>query len=486
MILTLDLGTSATKALVWDLDGTRAAGRAALSTDFGPGGRVEQNGEAWWASVGRACDVARHSGRSVFDAVEAIALSSARQTFVPVDDDGRCVGLALVWSDRRASAQAKRLAGMLGGPAAAKARTGVPLDGGAVAAKVAWLADNEPERLTAARWLLSPRDLVVQALTGEVCTDPTLTSASGLYDASGALVPELAESVRDKLPPVRDSAEVAGALRDEPARRLGLRPGIPVVVGAGDRACEVLGTGADARHAMVSWGTTANVSVPVDDRPEVPPGLVVSRGARSSWLLEGGVSAAGSLLSLVARLTGTTETQLWSRARAVEPGAGGLVLLPWLGGARAPWFEDGARAGLVGLEADHGPSELARAALEAVAWDVGRCVTLALEATGGQRLEGLVLAGGGARERAWTDVLTGTTGLPAERRRSGESASCGAAMLGWQALGVDTALDALDPVSEELAVDAALADRYRALKPAADATAAAVVGLRPSASDGAG
>ncbi|HLX89663.1 MAG TPA: FGGY-family carbohydrate kinase, partial [Acidimicrobiales bacterium] len=197
--------------------------------------------------------------------------------------------------------------------------------------------------------------------------------------------------------------------------------------------------------------------------------------------------AAGSLLDLVSGLTGTGVAQLWERARSVPPGADGLVVLPWLGGARAPWWNGSARAGLIGLEAGHGPGELARAALEAVAWDITRCLAVAAEAgaAGARGFETIALAGGGARERAWTDVLTAICGLPARRRRSGEAASAGAALLGWQALGMDADLDAFDPVVEELPVDDQAAARYRALRPAADAAATAVIGLRPSGDDAA-
>ncbi len=103
-------------------------------------------------------------------------------------------------------------------------------------------------------------------LTGEVATDHTLASATGLFElAGGALVPGLVDDVADRLPPALPSDTVLGGLLDGPGTELGLRAGIPVVIGAGDRACEVLGTALAEAWPMVSWGTTANVSVPVLD-----------------------------------------------------------------------------------------------------------------------------------------------------------------------------------------------------------------------------
>jgi xylulokinase len=485
MILTIDLGTSATKVLVWDAEGTRAQGRAELVTVYGPDGRAEQDAGSWWTSVVQAADAARAGAPDLFGAVEAVALSSARQTFVPVSADGSPLGDALLWSDRRAGAEARRLRAALGGAHAAKERTGVVLDAGAVSAKMAWLAGHEPDRISAARWLLSPREVVVHELTGEVCSDPTLASASGLYDPSGDLLTDLIAALGDigalgaKLPPPRPSDTVAGPLLPPAAEELGLRPGIPVVVGAGDRACEVLGAGAGEGRCMVSWGTTANVSVPVDERPDpLPDGLTTSRGAISGWLLEGGVSAAGSLLSFVAELTAVAVDDLWVRAGAVPPGARGLVVLPWPNGARAPWWAEGARAAVLGLSFAHDAGDLARAVLEAVAFELVRCLAQATTRPDHRPgLQGIALGGGAARTRAWTEVLTGITALPARRRRSGEAASAGAALLGWRALGVEVPLEQLDPVVEEIAVDDGAAERYAALRPRSDAAAAAVLGL---------
>ena len=145
---------------------------------------------------------------------------------------------------------------------------GIPLDAGAVAAKLAWLAEHQPERLEAADVLLSPRDFIVYRMTDQLVTDATFASRSGLYDFDGNAVRELAGPALGKLPsvvPVRHRAS-ASSSRCRRAE-LGLRPGIPVVIGAGDRQCEVLGSGASEDHPMVSWGTTANVSVPVHERP---------------------------------------------------------------------------------------------------------------------------------------------------------------------------------------------------------------------------
>jgi xylulokinase len=478
VILTIDLGTSVTKTAVWNDSGIVVAGHSVVTASHYEGGRTEQDPATWWRSVVEACDAAgARAGAGVMDAVDAVVFSSARQTFVPVTAAGEPVGPALVWSDRRARAEAAGLAETCGGIENVHNRTGAVLDGAAVAAKVAWLAGHEPDRLTKSDWILSPRDLMVWELTGVVATDLSLASATGLYDTEGREIPELVGPAAGKLPEAVPSDTVIGKLRLDPARSLGLKAGIPVVIGAGDRACEVLGAGASTRRPMVAWGTTANVSVPVTRRPHpVPAALTVTRGAGGGWLLEGGLSAAGSFLAWVGGLTGASVEELARQAMTSPPGARGVLALPWPGGARAPWWCDDAGAGFVGIGFEHGPADLARSVLEAVAFDVARCLD-AISATG---IDPRALAIGGslATGPAWTEVLTGVTGLPARRRRSGEAAMAGAALLASGALAWGFDLDRVDPVTTETAPPPEVVGCYAGLRPQADRAAAAVLGIR--------
>ena len=86
-----------------------------------------------------------------FNEVDVVACSGARQTFAPMTSRGEPVGKGILWSDHRAAAEARVLAERMGGDDINRARTGIPLDAGAVAAKLAWLAENEPARLEAGR-----------------------------------------------------------------------------------------------------------------------------------------------------------------------------------------------------------------------------------------------------------------------------------------------------------------------------------------------
>jgi sugar (pentulose or hexulose) kinase len=485
VILTIDVGTSVTKAALWGADGLIGLATEALTTDHPAPRRSEQDPGRWWGSVVDACGGLAARTPGGHGAVEAVGCTGARQTFGLFDVGGHPLGPGILWSDLRAGAEAEELRRSTGSGPAGPSRPGVPVDGASMAAKLAWLAEHEGSRLAASTWVLAPRDLVVWRLTGEVATDPTMASSTGLYDFDGGVVEELAGPAGGRLAPVLPSDRVTGGLTGPASSALGLPAGTPVVIGAGDRPCEVLGTGATGSHPMVSWGTTANLSVPVRARPaEAPAGLLVSRGAVAGWLLEGGLSAAGSFVAWLGRLTGRTADELAGLAAGSPVGAHGVVATPWLEGARAPWWRDDAGAAFVGLATAHALPDLARAVFESVAWEVERCRrAVAADRDDVPPVTGWSVAGSGASIGVWLEVLTGVTGLPATARRSGQAASAGAALLAAAATGMDWGIDELDPVGLEVGPDTVAVERYAALSGRGAQVADAVLGLADDPGD---
>jgi sugar (pentulose or hexulose) kinase len=247
-----------------------------------------------------------------------------------------------------------------------------------------------------------------------------------------------------------------------------------VVPGAGDRACEVLGTGASAAMPMVSWGTTTNVSVPhPGPAAALPRSAAVSRGALEGFVVEAGLSASGSALAWLARVAGRDHDDLLALAAAgSEPGARGVVALPWLNGARAPFWRADAHAAFLGLSSAHDVADLSRAVVEAVACDVARCVELLASDA-----RAIALAGGGTADDLWRATVTAATACDATRRRHDESASVGARVIVAAALEEALELDDFNPVRDVTAPEPSLVDELARVRSRSDRAADAVLDL---------
>jgi sugar (pentulose or hexulose) kinase len=169
--------------------------------------------------------------------------------------------------------------------------------------------------------------------------------------------------------------------------------------------------------------------------------VLVTRGAIAGHVMEAGLSSAGSALAWVAELTQANSVSLAAEAERIRPGSEGLLALPWLNGARAPWWEPRVGLSFTGLGPHHGTPHLARAIVEGIAFDAARC----LERSAPDAVE-LALAGGGAAMPLWRRVLAGVTSRPVISHRQGEAASVGAALLAARGTGLELDAAVLDPV----------------------------------------
>ncbi|HZR11702.1 MAG TPA: FGGY family carbohydrate kinase [Acidimicrobiia bacterium] len=469
-VLTLDLGTSATKAVLWAGSDVVARARAPISTVHPRPGWAEQDPSDWWRSVADVCAEVRADDPETYARLDAVGFAAARETFALFDDDLAPVRAGVLWSDQRAA----DVVDELGDADETRARTGVVANSACCAAKMLWVAKHEPDVVASARWLLSPRDWVLAQVTGDVVTEPTLESRTGLSslercERTGPVVAR----VGDRLPrvvPSTSTFRAAGAGAPE----LGLPHDTVVVPGAGDRACEVLGTGATPDVPMVSWGTTANVSVPHPGPVDVLPRVAaVSRGANGGFVVEAGLSASGAALGWLASLTGRPHDDLLAAATTEsQPGARGVVALPWLNGARGPFWQPDAHAAFAGVTAAHTAADLARAIVEAVAVDVARCVELlAHDAVA------VALAGGGAAGELWRTTVSAATDLPARRRVHDDAASVGARLVVAHALGEDVTVGELNPPRDETRADPRVVDALREVRTRSNRLVPAILDL---------
>jgi len=242
-----------------------------------------------------------------------------------------------------------------------------------------------------------------------------------------ALAAGEADARRLRLPEVRAPGEIAGFLSTAAAAALGLPAGIPVGLGTGDNMAAALGIGAETGELVVSLGTSGTVFA-VSDRPTCD----------SAGEVCGFADATGRFLPLtcmlnctrvvdtIATLLGIPRAAALDCAAVIDPGAGGLLLLPYFEGERTPNLPT-ATGTILGLSAVSArPELLVRAAVDGVAAGLAYCVE-ALTAQGVSD-QTLTLVGGGAAHPVWRQAVADATGLPVVVRGGGEHAARGAAI----------------------------------------------------------
>jgi len=468
-ILTFDIGTSACKVCLWDAEGTLLN-----SADQGypihhpQPDWAEQDPEDWWRAgitAARRCLADHDPG-----GIAVLGLSSQREGVVPIGRDGRPLARCIIWMDRRCRDQAARLGDEFGVPFLHHL-TGLAPDPNYTACKLLWLREQQPEILDRATRLLQPRDYLYFRLTGAEVTDYTLASRTMMLDIRRhTWWPDIFRRVgvrQDQFPPIHRSTEAPYRLSRAAAEALGLRDGIPVSLGAGDRPCEVVGIGLFGQRVIDSVGTASNICMAVDRLPEelgrVPCSVHAIPGR---WLLELGITTSGSLMRWFRELLDLAPEQmprLEREASASPRGARNLLAFPFFMGARSVRWNADARGLLLGLSLGHTRGDIARAIMEGVSHET---------AAGLQGLRGLGLApaevvvmGGGARSELWLRIKADSLGLPVLRPRYTEAASLGAALLAARAVDLIDDLDATarewNPMEETIAPDPDAAQFYR-------------------------
>ncbi len=450
LLLGIDLGTSGVKAVLFDRDGRLLGlGRGSGYRFSSPRtGWAECDASQWWPAIvaGRARR-ARRGGRvgcRLAPAVAGIGISTFFPTLVPLDGNGNPLRAGILYSDQRAIEQARAILRII--PRRRYERiTGNRLAvGNTVVTGIHWLRDCEPECYAAARILAFANTVVVRHLTGEVVTDWTTSSLSGLVDIRDpsrwdpGLCAALGVPI-ERLPRILGPAAPAGTLVAAAAAELGLAPGIPVVCGAGDTAASAFGAGLmEPGGILYSAGSTDCLSVVMSRPGRNHDWIGVGHVPRGRWLSIGANASGGLALDWFAREVsgrdGPPDVAEVLRLAADAP-TGRLVFLPYLQGERTPVWDPLARGLFLGLVAGTTRGEMARAVLEGAAFSVRHMIE-SLERTTGRRVASLPSVGGGTRSALGNRIRADVLQRPLEVLRCQETAALGAALMAGVGAGV--------------------------------------------------
>jgi gluconokinase len=454
MVITLDVGTSSTRAAAWD-----DAGRA-ISERFhqvrhdptvGPDGGVEHDPGRLLEAVVTCLDAVLH-GRILAD-LRAVGIATFWHGLLGFDAAGHPVTPVYMWADTRSARDAQLLRGALD-EVGLHAATGCHLHSSYWPAKLRWLAREHPEAMNrVARWGSFGEHLELQ-LFGAASTTLSMASGTGLLDQESLTWSPAALAVAGV------DAETMFRLCDRDEPRRGLRPqwakrwpglrGVPWFPAVGDGAAGNVGSGCvEPSRVALNLGTSVALRM-VTTRPEPSPrGLCRYRLDRRLALVGGALSEGGNVYAWcreLLRLPGGAEIE--TALLAQPPDGHGLTVLPFLAGERAPGWRGERRGAIVGLSLDTTPVDVVRAVLEAVAH---RVVLVHERLAPLLPPEHRIVASGGAagRSRAWLGMIANALGRPLEVSREEEATSRGAALLALSAVGALPELRAAEPAAVE-------------------------------------
>ena len=423
VVLGVDSSTQSTKVVAVDIE----TGEPVAEARAPHSGRDIQHPDEWWNALATAV-----AALSLPDAaVVGLSVGGQQHGCIALDAAGQVVRPAPLWNNVASASDAERLNRL----ADFAAEVGSRLVASITITKLAHLARTAPDDLARTAAVCLPHDWLNLRLTGSLATDRGEASGSGWWsprdgkDRRDLLALAVGDDVAQRLtlPAVRAPEEPAGVLSPDAATALGLPAGIPVGPGTGDNMAAALGVGAGPGELVISLGTSGTAFSVAEGPTADPTGEVAGfADATGHFLPLACMLNCTRVVDAVAGMLGAERTEALDRAGRVDPGAGGLLLLPYLGGERTPNLP-AATGTVLGLSATTATAEtLLRAAIDGVAAGLAYCVE-ALNRLG-ITAPVVTLTGGGSAHPTWQQAIADVTGLPTTVRAGGEHAARGAAL----------------------------------------------------------
>lgn len=431
--LGIDAGTQSLKVLAYDpvlrqVVAQQARELGLVSADDGT--REQDAGE--WIRCLQACVLALPA--DIRSRVRGLAVSGQQHGFVPVAADDSVLGPVKLWCDTSTTAECDDITGAMGGEAACITAAGNPLRVGYTASKLPWTRQHRPEVYAALDGILLPHDYLNLWLTGERFMECGDASGTGWLDVRSRTwsAPLLAATdgtrdLRALLPPLV-APDATFALQSATAQALGLPADVRVAVGGGDNMMAAIGTGAvrEGRLSM-SLGTSGTLFAWRGSPTIDPQGRWAAFCASDGgWLPLICTMNCTVATNQVAQLLGLHRGDGEQLMAASQPGAGGLVLLPFFNGERSPDLPL-AKGALRGMDLHNlTAANLYRAAMEGASFSLRLGYDALCEA--GLQGERIVLTGGGANSAEWRQLIADLFQLPVEVPLQTEGAAFGAAL----------------------------------------------------------
>lgn len=442
----LDVGTTGAKAILIDENGKVISTASSGYPMSNPKPLwSEQNPADWWKAVQISFKNIIKDSEVDTGEIKGIGLTGQMHGLVLLDKEGSVLRPCIMWNDQRTSKECEEITSAIGFDNLLRI-TGNAVLPGFTAPKIMWVRKNEPAVFSRIEHILLPKDYIRFCLTNEFAMDVTDASGTSLLDVnkrnwSDTILSKL-DIPKTWMPAVFESTEITGEVTIKAAELTGLKPGTPVIAGAGDQAAGGVGTGTIKNGiASVVLGTSGVVFAHTDKLTIEPEGRLHAfcHASPGTWHVMGvTLSAAGSLRWFrdtfgdqekedAAKLKTDVYDIMTRKASGAPAGSEGLIFLPYLTGERTPYPDPDAKGTFTGITIRHNKQHFIRAVLEGVAYSLKDC--LELNKNIGLTVDQIRISGGGAKSKFWKQILADIFNVELVTLNSTEGAPYGAALL---------------------------------------------------------
>ena len=471
-IIGVDIGTTSTKSVLYDLDNKAIAQHTVgYPLNKPTKGAALQDPDAIFQAVIETVKQVISCSEAKSSDILCLSFSAAMHSLIVVDSCNKPLTPSLTWADSRSANYADLLKQKYNGQEI-YARTGTPIHPMSPLVKLMWLRIDNPELWQHAAKFISIKEYVFWQLFQEYVVDYSIASATGLFNFNSLSWDESALSIAgvkaSQLSQLVPTTHILRSMQREYAREMGIAVDTPVVIGANDGVLSNLGLNAIAPGKIaMTMGTSGAVRTTLNQPQTDEEGLLFCYALTEDyWVVGGAVNNGGIVLRWLKEQLADVEANtakllqqnpydlITAIAETIPAGSEGLIFHPYLTGERSPLWDANARGSFFGLSLHHNKAHLIRAVLEGVIYNL-YSVLQAVEAISGS-VNSISAAGGFARSPLWCQMLADVCDRKINIPENCESSSLGAAILGRYALSderdlnsfcVDLASNVYEPIA---------------------------------------
>jgi xylulokinase len=446
LILGIDLGTTSTKAVAYDVRGRMVATASEPTVTHYPRPlwAYFEPEELWGAVTSAVRGVVSQIGEP--SRIKSVAVASFAEAGVPVDAHGNPAYNVIAWFDRRTIPQADWLLETVGEQRLFE-RSGLALQPIFTLCKLLWLKENEPYAWERTRGWLMADSYIAWRLGGAPASDYSQAARTLAFDLQNLKWDSdlVVQAGIDPavFSPVMPAGTAIGVVDDAGAAATGLVAGTVIGVGGHDHVCGAFAAGVTQHGAVLdSMGTAEALFVALDAPiwdPELGRGGYTQGAhvAAGKYYGFGGLYTSGASVDWIRQITGRDDRMALAGAAAgVPPGSNGATFMPHLRLSSPPNIDSKSRGAFLGLTTDIDQAAMVRAVFEGIAYEARTSIEPLVAFAGSDSLPDMTVIGGSARNELLLRIKASVMNRPHHVMTIHEATALGGALLGGLAAGI--------------------------------------------------